>query len=335
MNKISAKKIVSFGFGNMARAILQQRKDFTAIVTSKKQSAEINYLSINDELFLQKLPSEIEVLLLAIKPYQLQEAAPNLQKLNLAKNAIIISILAGTSLQTLEKYWPNSNIIRVMPNTPIAAGFGITGIYLPQKLINFKEVLEEIFASKKSKIIYLKKEDDLNKITALSGSGPAYFFALIEMISKQANISEEKVCEVIIANCSHRANNSNLMQYQGNLSNIVKNHCQTVDGLQHLINSFIHLIFQKALEFGFTSNEAKILSRDLAFSSASYVLLELKNGKDAAQLKREVTSKNGTTAKALEVLESDKSSNLVSIVNLTIQAAYLRAIEIGKSFVNC
>jgi pyrroline-5-carboxylate reductase len=334
MNKISAKKIVSFGFGNMAKAILQGKKDFSAIVTGKKQSAEINYLSINDELFLQKLPSKIEFLLLAIKPYQLQDAAQNLQKLNLAKNAIIVSILAGVSLEILEKYLPNSNIIRAMPNTPISCGCGITGIYLPQKLINFKEILEEIFVSKKSKIIYLKKEDDLNKITAISGSGSAYFFALIEAVSKGSNFSQDKVCRVIIANCSHRANNSNLMQYQGNLSNIVKNHCQTADGLQHLINSFIYLIFQNARDFGFSSVDAKILSSDLAFGCASYVLSELKNGKDAAQLKREVTSKNGTTAKALEVLESGKSSNLVSIVNLTIQAAYLRALEIENSFNN-
>lgn len=331
MNKISAKKIVSFGFGNMAKAILQNRKDFTAIVTSKKESAEINYLSVNDELFLQKLPSEIEFLLLAIKPYQLQEAASDLQKLNLSKNTIIISILAGVSLQTLEKYLPNFKIIRVMPNTPIAVGFGITAIYLPQKLINSREVLEEFFATKNNKIIYVKTEDDLNKITAISGSGVAYFFALIEIISRETNFSQEQVCKIIIENCIIKKD-LNLVQYQGNLSDIVKNHCQTKEGLQHLIDAFIYLIFQKALEFGFIYDEAKILSQDLAFSSASYVLSELKNCKNASQLKREVTSKNGTTAKALEVLESSESSNLVSIVNLAINRAYLRAIEIGKSF---
>ena len=103
------------------------------------------------------MPSEIEFLLLAIKPYQLQEAASDLQKLNLSKNTIIISILAGVSLQTLENIYQILNYSRNAKHTN-CSWFWHYGNLFAAKLINSREVLEEFFATKNNKIIYMLKQ---------------------------------------------------------------------------------------------------------------------------------------------------------------------------------
>lgn len=90
--------------------------------------------------------------------------------------------MAGIPLQTLQSGISGNNVrfVRTMPNTPVLVGQGVTGIFTQDE--SCKEEVESLLSST-SYIFYVKNEDDLNTVTAISGSGPAYFFAFIEALA--------------------------------------------------------------------------------------------------------------------------------------------------------
>lgn len=116
-----------------------------------------------------------EILLIALKPQQLKVALQDFQT-----QALVLSIVAGVSIQELKKLTGATKIVRAMPNTPAQIGAGITGVYYPRNLtVKLKKCLAKILAGLGTTLRVLR-EKDLASITAISGSGPAYFFAFAE-----------------------------------------------------------------------------------------------------------------------------------------------------------
>jgi pyrroline-5-carboxylate reductase len=121
--------------------------------------------------------------LLAVKPQQMKDLLLRIGSL-IPKKTLVISIAAGVSTSQLEKRLPNgSPVVRVMPNTPALLGAGMAGVaggqrakpaHVQQTLALFKTVGEAVAVPEKQ----------MDLVTALSGSGPAYFFRMIEVLSE-------------------------------------------------------------------------------------------------------------------------------------------------------
>lgn len=120
-----------------------------------------------------------DLLILAVKPQDFKDAALSLKK-SIHKNQIILSIMAGIQISNLSQTLKTENIVRAMPNTPSLVGMGAT-VYTAHKNVNQKDVrIIENLLSTTGRTFYLENEDLLDAVTALSGSGPAYFFYFVK-----------------------------------------------------------------------------------------------------------------------------------------------------------
>jgi len=131
----------------------------------------------------QELFDHCEVLLLAIKPQIFSLVASELEGINSANSPrLIISILAGTSLDKLESVFSRSGVIRVMPNTPALVGKGMTAI-APNGKVSKEDltVAQSIFGAI-GEVIEVP-EYQMDAVTGLSGSGPAFVAMMVEALS--------------------------------------------------------------------------------------------------------------------------------------------------------
>lgn len=130
-----------------------------------------------------------DLIVLAIKP-QITKAALQPLSGRLAPNSIVLSIVAGInaeSLATLLDLSDTQSIIRCMPNTPALVGEGMTGLYSDNSAGSAEgRALAERVMSSVGQCVWVDKESDLDVITAISGSGPAYFFLFIESLTDAA-----------------------------------------------------------------------------------------------------------------------------------------------------
>lgn len=127
---------------------------------------------------IKKAIDQSELLILAIKPQNLKEAGPLIES-ELQKGQIVVSLLAGTSLETLKQFFPKATLVRMMPNLALIYGEGVIGLCSNEKMIKKdRDSLTELF--KPLGEIYWLPEDKINGLTALTGSGPAFFFSMVE-----------------------------------------------------------------------------------------------------------------------------------------------------------
>lgn len=115
---------------------------------------------------------------LAVKPQQMGDA---LQGLTPDAGACVVSIAAGIRLDFLRTaLGPSLHYVRSMPNTPALYGCGISGLYaMPDTPATARERAEYVLRAA-GETVWLEREADLDAVTAVSGSGPAYFFLLVE-----------------------------------------------------------------------------------------------------------------------------------------------------------
>ena len=173
------------GAGKMVSAIVQ-----SLLRTNSFSAAEIGCCSAKDgtseklaeatgitrfESVEQMLSSSPSVLVLGCKPQQLAELPPTAS--DLASDCLVLSIMAGIPLPRLSKVFPNArNIARSMPNTPGQIGHGVTGYLFAKSPEQKDRQLIEIILSSLGTAYELGEEADLDRVTAISGSGPAYVF---------------------------------------------------------------------------------------------------------------------------------------------------------------
>lgn len=119
-------------------------------------------------------------IVLAVKPQAASDALDALAPLT-GKDCLLLSIAAGVRLERLVRVSERS--VRAMPNTPAAIGRGITALVASEKTEAGDRALAELLMSAGGATLWLDNESDMDAVTALSGSGPAYVFALVEAMA--------------------------------------------------------------------------------------------------------------------------------------------------------
>jgi pyrroline-5-carboxylate reductase len=127
------------------------------------------------------------VIVLAVKPQVAGAVLAPLQPALQRARPVVISIAAGIRLAALES-WCGAGVpvVRAMPNRPALVGAGATGLFAPASVAGtHREVAERVMQAV-GEVIWVGAEDDLDVVTALSGSGPAYFFLVAELLTQGA-----------------------------------------------------------------------------------------------------------------------------------------------------
>lgn len=120
----------------------------------------------------------------ALKPQLLKSEAGKLRGIAEA-GALMVSIAAGTSLKTMTKAWGRkAHIVRAMPNTPGAIGRGISALYASPQATPADRKLAESLLAALGEIVWVAREALIDAVTAVSGSGPAYVFHLVEALAE-------------------------------------------------------------------------------------------------------------------------------------------------------
>ena len=128
------------------------------------------------------LPPDPAVVVVAVKPQMMGEALPGLQALQ--GRPLIVSIAAGTRIATFEQVLgADAPVVRAMPNTPAAIGRGIAAIVGNARAGDAALALAESLLAAVGQTVRLESEDQMDAVTAVSGSGPAYVFHLIETLA--------------------------------------------------------------------------------------------------------------------------------------------------------
>lgn len=204
-----------------------------------------------------------QVVLLSVKPAYIIEVLDQIKDV-IAKDALVISVAAGVTTATIEEHLPGSvAVIRAMPNTPALIKLGVTGISVGSRTSpEHLAIATELFNGVGKTLVI--PEEQIDALSTISGSGPAYVFYFIE--------------------------------------------------------EFI----RTAVAQGFSDDEAYLMVSQ-TFLGASELLVQTQG--DPAELRRQVTSPNGTTMKAVAVLEE---GNLHDLFYKATTAALNRAKEIAQ-----
>lgn len=212
------------------------------------------------------LPNDPAMLVVAVKPQLMETALPQVSAMG-GGNTVVLSIAAGTTIARFEAaFGVGTPVIRAMPNTPAAVGRGITALIGNAHVSEIQLSLAETLLSAVGKTVRLNDESQMDAVTAVSGSGPAYVFHLIETMAAAG----------------------------------------VVQGLPA----------ELAMELALTT-----VSGAGALAEAS--------DENPAQLRINVTSPNGTTQAALEVL-MDENAGFPALLSRAIKAAADHSRELGQ-----
>jgi pyrroline-5-carboxylate reductase len=264
--------ITFIGGGNMARALLGgliargHGSDALAVVEIDAEARATVAARFGIATFAAVEPAAVgkaDVIVIAVKPHHVRSVARELA--TVLKRQVVLTIAAGIRLSDLSRWLLGyRRLVRAMPNTPALIGAGIAALYALSGVdgegrANAAAVLDAVGGT-----LWCEREDVLDAVTAVSGSGPAYVFYFIEALE------------------------------------------------------------QAARELGFAPAEARRLS--LATFSGAIRLAE-QSESEPAVLRAQVTSKGGTTERAIAVLDQAAVSEAIMAA---VKAAAERARELGR-----
>ncbi|MPW20473.1 Pyrroline-5-carboxylate reductase [Paraburkholderia piptadeniae] len=186
-----ARSIAFVGGGNMARALIAGLASSDQwqihvvdqeepLLESLRAEFKCSVCNVIDEQI-----GENDIIVLAVKPNVVPDVCLKLEPL--LKNQLIVSVAAGVSTSSTSGWLGGySRIVRAMPNTPALARAGMTGLFAtPQVEIAWRAVMDELFCSV-GEILWCTAESDIDAVTAISGSGPAYVFYFVEAMIEAA-----------------------------------------------------------------------------------------------------------------------------------------------------
>lgn len=266
---MTTNNMTFIGGGNMATAIIG------GLVADGAPAASIEVVDLSSETcarltrqFGVAAHTSLEraqlhpVIVLAVKPQQLLDVAKQLGPR--LRDQLVVSIAAGVRLGDLSRWLGgHARIVRTMPNTPAMVGAGITGMYAEAGVSAEERSAAESILRAVGAVVWVKDESELDWVTALSGSGPAYVFYFIEALE------------------------------------------------------------DAGIKAGLSAEIARRLALHTVFGAAK---LALEAGEDPAVLRAKVTSKGGTTERALASLEAD---GFMDLVKRAVNAAAARSKELG------
>jgi pyrroline-5-carboxylate reductase len=261
--------ICFIGAGNMASSLIGGliKKQFPAenIIASDINSAQLDTLQDQFSIQVQSdnnlAAKNADIVILAIKPQMMQTVCRSLT--NTQHKPLFVSIAAGIREPDINRWLGGQqSVIRCMPNTPALVGLGASALYANAVVNEQQKQQAETILSGVGISVWVQSEADLDAVTAISGSGPAYFFLFIEALQNAA------------------------------------------------------------LELGLDEEVAARLARQTALGAATMAL-----DKDVVTLREQVTSKGGTTERAIQ---SFMHNNLPQLVLDATRAAAERSVQLAE-----
>ncbi|HZR03321.1 MAG TPA: pyrroline-5-carboxylate reductase [Burkholderiales bacterium] len=264
-------QIIFIGGGNMASALIGgllqtgvDRGGFRVVEVNAEARAFLQQRFHIDAL--AQLPGQLlpeEIVLLAVKPQQLSGVAAELNS-RLA-GQLVITIAAGIGTALLSRWLGGyEHIVRVMPNTPALVRAGVSALYAMPGVSGGERQRAQAILESVGATVWVEREELMDVVTAVSGSGPAYVFY------------------------------------------------------------FMEAVMQAARDLGMAAEQARLLTLETFFGAAA---LARSSEESPATLRARVTSKGGTTERALSVLDAEAVG--AKIAEAVRQAA-LRAEQLGK-----
>jgi pyrroline-5-carboxylate reductase len=248
---VNSPRLAFIGAGNMASALIgglvkqgfqpaqiTASDPYPATLEKLKSIAPVALTSDNDAAV-----ADADVVVLAVKPQVMKQVLQPLVATLQAKRPLIISIAAGIEIASIERWLGGAlPIVRCMPNTPALVQLGATGLFANTAVSAVQRKLADSILRAVGIALWVDSEAQLDAVTAVSGSGPAYFFLVMEA-----------------------------MQAAGE-------------------------------QLGLSTETAKMLTLQTALGAAR---MALDSDVDTAELRRRVTSPNGTTERAIASFERD------------------------------
>lgn len=186
LDEVNTRGLVLLGCGKMGSAMLQGWlaqgvKPGSVWVSDPVPSDWLQQTGVH---LNAPLPKDPAIVLVAVKPQMMAEALPSLAALGNGKT-LFVSVAAGTTIAFYEKTLGSQTpIIRAMPNTPAAVSRGITAICGNAQATDAHMALAEALLSAVGSVVRLEGEHQMDAVTGLSGSGPAYVFHMIEAMAQ-------------------------------------------------------------------------------------------------------------------------------------------------------
>jgi|TARA_Y100000748_G_C15446130_1_gene469078 pyrroline-5-carboxylate reductase len=184
------KKIGVIGCGNMASAVVEgiysknQNIEFLTYTPSYTRAEALASKVKGTAVKEIKALAEADTLLIGCKPQQFLEVAKLLRESFELKDKYILSILAATSVEIHQQELGCTKVTRIMPSLPIEFNEGISLIYhSPEVEVSLKEKVNSLLTSA-SKVYEMKTQEEFNKVTVVSASGPAYIYYITSLFAK-------------------------------------------------------------------------------------------------------------------------------------------------------
>jgi len=143
---------------------------------------------------------QFDMVIAAVKPQMMADVMPAYVP-RLKADGCLVSIAAGYSLESLEAIFPDHGIIRVMPNRPALIGRAATGLYANERASVAQRDAVETLMDATGQFVWVQSEDQLDRLTAVSGSGPGYVFQFIESFiggARELGFSEQDARKLVV-----------------------------------------------------------------------------------------------------------------------------------------
>lgn len=209
------KKLGIIGFGNMGSSLFEALKQRYKVYIFDKIKEKLQKAKASAAKSVEEVLRNCDAVVVAIKPQDIKDFLDKEKEVFLKHKPLVISIAAGVSTSYWERNLPKLGVVRVMPNLGVkvkkAVSFICKGKYAHKEHLYY---VKEIFSSVGE--VYPVKEELLNKVTAISGSGPGYVFYFMDTIYKIARemgfsrkVSYEMVVKIFESACAIAAGGDN------------------------------------------------------------------------------------------------------------------------------
>ena len=271
---MTSEKITFVGAGNMAKSIagglIDNGYNAEQLTLCTPVEAElqplVESLGVNVDTDSAAASRQADIVILAIKPQIMPEVCQQLRGC-IAEGALVISVAAGIPCESMTTWLGETQaIVRCMPNTPALVGQGATGLFANARATGHHRQQAQSILGAVGTIAWVDDEALIDTVTAVSGSGPAYFFLLMESM------------------------------------------------------------IEAGIEMGLSRQNATELTLQTAYGAAT---LAKSSNVDVAELRRRVTSPNGTTERAIHTFEASNSRDICA---QAMRSARDRAQEMAKEF---
>ncbi len=204
--------VLLVGCGHMGSALLSawiELKSYTFSVVDPynyyklKKKYNKKKIQFFDKLPNQSLIKKFDIIIFAIKPQIAKQVIDDFHSLEFKKNSVIGTIVAGKKISFYKNNIRNSSqIIRIMPNMPALINQGVSCFVSNKKVSSYNKKRIDVLFKKVGQTVWLKSEIEIDKATAISGSGPGYIFMLIdafEQASQKIGLSKKISREIILS----------------------------------------------------------------------------------------------------------------------------------------